>query len=187
MGFEIVPIPKETYVGPIVVAGKMYVPRIGKINVRRLHSKGRGKSIVGHHFAKQLQNYPQVGINVAVRFPDLTYHDGWVLDLSRPLVCESRPSSCADDLNAHKAATMAADTMPATLLDVPECVLAKEVYGRLCVKDRKSLSLTCKRLRKVALDGTVFSGKRAWVLRVDTVRDDGAHINSERINDELWL
>ena len=48
-----------------------------------------------------------------------------------------------------------APNKPKTLLDVPEHVLAEKVYGRLGVKDRASLSLACKRLRKVAIDGAV--------------------------------
>ena len=81
--------------------------------------------------------------------------------------------------------TMAAINTPQTLLDVPECVLVEQVYGRLGVKDRSSLSLTCKRLRKVAQDGAVFSDTRIWKLRVDSVRDDEGH-RSERINDKTF-
>ena len=79
---------------------------------------------------------------------------------------------------------MAANT-PKTLLDVPECVLAKHVYGRLGVEDRKSLSLTCKRLRKVAIDGAVFSDTHTWELLADAVLD-GEDIVSEHINDESF-
>lgn len=49
------------------------------------------------------------------------------------------------------------------LLDVPECVLV-DVFSRLGLEDRKSLSLTCKKLRKVALDGAVFSDIGEWVV-----------------------
>ena len=70
-----------------------------------------------------------------------------------------------------------ADSMPKTLLDVPDGVLVEQVYGRLSIKDRMSLSLTCKRLHMVALDGAVFS-EASWV----TVREE----TSERINDESF-
>ena len=74
---------------------------------------------------------------------------------------------------------------PKTLVDVPQCVLVEQVYGRLSIQDRKSLSITCKRLRKVALDGAVFSETGRWAsIGVDT-EHDGEHIN-ERTNDESF-
>ena len=96
----------------------------------------------------------------------------------------SQPKNGANDLDAHTD-TMAPNKRT-TLLDVPESVLAEQVYGRLGVKDCASLSLACKRLRKVAIDGGVFSDKgRSWRVLVDT-EYDGEDIISERINDKFF-